>query len=52
MCYFVFDDSFYVFINWMIDVLLVIGLVLFGIGWGIGGFCLGLVVVFLLVGFF
>ena len=37
----VFDDTFHVPTNRKIDVPLVIGSALFGLGWGIGGFCPG-----------
>lgn len=45
-----FDDSFHVPKNRRIDAPLVIGSALFGLGWGIGGFCPGPAVVSLSVG--
>lgn len=45
-----FDDSFHVPTNRRIDGPLVIGSALFGLGWGIGGFCPGPAVASLSVG--
>ncbi|MGV2104035.1 YeeE/YedE family protein [Rhizobium sp. 21-4511-3d] len=45
-----FDDSFHVPTNRRIDAPLVIGSALFGLGWGIGGFCPGPAVASLSVG--
>jgi len=45
-----FDDSFHVPTNQKIDAPLVIGSALFGLGWGIGGFCPGPAVASLSVG--
>lgn len=45
-----FDDSFHVPTNRKIDGPLVIGSALFGLGWGIGGFCPGPAVASLSVG--
>ncbi|NTJ67682.1 YeeE/YedE family protein [Agrobacterium rhizogenes] len=45
-----FDDSFHMPTNRQIDVSLVIGSGLFGLGWGIGGFCPGPAVASLSVG--
>lgn len=45
-----FDDSFHVPTNRRIDASLVIGSALFGLGWGIGGFCPGPAVASLSVG--
>jgi uncharacterized membrane protein YedE/YeeE len=45
-----FDDSFHVPTNRKIDAPLLIGSALFGIGWGIGGFCPGPAVASLSVG--
>ncbi|WP_312418433.1 YeeE/YedE family protein [Shinella sp.] len=45
-----FDDSFHVPTNRKIDSPLVIGSALFGLGWGIGGFCPGPAVASLSVG--
>lgn len=45
-----FDDSFHVPTNRKIDAPLVIGSALFGLGWGIGGFCPGPAVASLSVG--
>lgn len=45
-----FDDSFHVPTNRRIDAPLVIGSALFGVGWGIGGFCPGPAVASLSVG--
>ena len=45
-----FDDSFHVPTNRKIDAPLVIGSLLFGFGWGIGGFCPGPAVASLSVG--
>lgn len=45
-----FDDSFHVPANRKIDGPLVIGSALFGLGWGIGGFCPGPAVASLSVG--
>ncbi|WP_105436938.1 YeeE/YedE family protein [Neorhizobium sp. T25_13] len=45
-----FDDSFHVPTNPRIDAPLVIGSALFGLGWGIGGFCPGPAVASLSVG--
>lgn len=45
-----FDDSFHVPTTRKIDAPLLIGSVLFGIGWGIGGFCPGPAVASLSVG--
>lgn len=46
----VFDDSFHVLTNRKIDLPLVVGSALFGLGWGIGGFCPGPAVASLPVG--
>jgi uncharacterized membrane protein YedE/YeeE len=46
----VFDDSFHVPTNRRIDAPLVIGSALFGLGWGIGGFCPGPAIASLSVG--
>lgn len=46
----VFDDSFHVPTNRKIDLPLVVGSALFGLGWGIGGFCPGPAVASLPVG--
>ncbi|MGV1794277.1 MULTISPECIES: YeeE/YedE family protein [Rhizobium/Agrobacterium group] len=46
----VFDDTFHVPTNRKIDVPLVIGSALFGLGWGIGGFCPGPAVASMSVG--
>lgn len=45
-----FDDSFHVPTNQRIDAPLVIGSALFGLGWGIGGFCPGPAVASLSIG--
>jgi len=45
-----FDDSFHVPTNRKIDAPLVIGSALFGLGWGVGGFCPGPAVASLSVG--
>ncbi|WP_349960139.1 YeeE/YedE family protein [Rhizobium sp. ZPR3] len=45
-----FDDGFHMPTNRQIDVSLVIGSALFGLGWGIGGFCPGPAVASLSVG--
>ncbi|TAZ94549.1 YeeE/YedE family protein [Rhizobium ruizarguesonis] len=45
-----FDDSFHVPTNRRIDAPLVVGSALFGLGWGIGGFCPGPAVASLSVG--
>ncbi len=45
-----FDDSFHVTTNRKIDAPLVIGSALFGLGWGVGGFCPGPAVASLSVG--
>ncbi|MGO8311250.1 DUF6691 family protein [Rhizobium ruizarguesonis] len=45
-----FDDSFYVPTKSRIDAPLVVGSVLFGLGWGIGGFCPGPAIASLSVG--
>lgn len=45
-----FDDSFHLPANQRIDAPLVIGSALFGLGWGIGGFCPGPAVASLSVG--
>ena len=45
-----FDDSFHIPTNRKIDSPLVIGSTLFGLGWGIGGFCPGPAVASLSVG--
>lgn len=45
-----FDDSFHVPTNRRIDAPLVIGSALFGLGWGIGGFCPGPAIASLAVG--
>ncbi|NZD53067.1 YeeE/YedE family protein [Rhizobium leguminosarum] len=45
-----FDDSFHVPTSHRIDALLVVGSALFGLGWGIGGFCPGPAVASLSVG--
>jgi uncharacterized membrane protein YedE/YeeE len=45
-----FDDSFHLPTNRKIDAPLVIGSALFGLGWGIGGFCPGPAVASLSVG--
>jgi Predicted transporter component len=45
-----FDDSFHVPTNNRVDTSLVIGSALFGLGWGIGGFCPGPAVASLAMG--
>ena len=45
-----FDDSFHVPMNRRIDAPLIIGSALFGLGWGIGGFCPGPAVASLSIG--
>ncbi|MFS8048730.1 DUF6691 family protein [Rhizobium sp. BR 314] len=45
-----FDESFHVPTNRRIDASLVIGSALFGLGWGIGGFCPGPAIASLAVG--
>jgi uncharacterized membrane protein YedE/YeeE len=45
-----FDDSFHVPVNNRIDAPLVVGSALFGLGWGIGGFCPGPAMAALMIG--
>lgn len=45
-----FDDSFHVPTNRRIDAPLIVGSALFGLGWGIGGFCPGPAVASLSIG--
>jgi uncharacterized membrane protein YedE/YeeE len=45
-----FDDSFHVPVNNRIDAPLVVGSALFGLGWGIGGFCPGPAIAALMIG--
>ncbi len=45
-----FDDSFHVPTNNQIDAPLVVGSALFGLGWGIGGFCPGPAIAALMIG--
>jgi len=45
-----FDDRFYVPVNTRIDAPLVAGSALFGLGWGIGGFCPGPAIAALMIG--
>ena len=45
-----FDDSFHVPTNNCIDAPLVVGSALFGLGWGIGGFCPGPAIAALMIG--
>ncbi|MFC0807380.1 DUF6691 family protein [Ensifer sp. P24N7] len=45
-----FDDSFHIPTNRQIDAPLIIGSALFGLGWGIGGFCPGPAIASLSIG--